>query len=131
MTQQVHQDVNADLCVGQFGGEGMPTMSRAPFARAPSMPALSESAQDAIPQGAAGDAVAVATDEQRCVGGPAGQSPGGGGATREVGESDSSAVEVRSWEGTWFIGPLDERRVSPVDQTDVQPHPVVEFMALR
>ena len=23
MTQQVHQDVNADIGVGQFGGEGM------------------------------------------------------------------------------------------------------------
>ena len=24
VTQQVHQDVDADICVGQFGGEGMP-----------------------------------------------------------------------------------------------------------
>ncbi len=55
---------------------------------------MSESAQYAILQGAAGDASAVATDEQRCVGGPAGQSPGRGGATSAVGESGLSAVEV-------------------------------------
>ena len=47
---------------------------------------LPEGAQCAVLQGAAGDALAVAADEQRCVGGPAGQSPGGGGAASGFGE---------------------------------------------
>jgi len=68
--------------------------AQSPF-RAGSVDAgLSERAQDAILQGATGDASAVATDEQRCVGGPAGQSSGGGGATSEGGESDLPAVEI-------------------------------------
>ena len=78
VTQQVHQDINADIGVGQFGGEGMPkTMQQSTF-RAGSVDAgLPESAQYAILQCSAGDALAVATDGQRCVAGPTGQSPGG------------------------------------------------------
>ena len=95
MTQQVHQDVHADLCVGQFGGEGMPKpVQQSPFRAGTVDPGLPEGAQDPILQGAAGDALAVATDEQRCVGGPAGQSPGGGGAASGFGESGFPAAEV-------------------------------------
>ena len=66
VTQQVHQDVHADICVGQFGGEGMPKAVQQSTFRAGAVDAgLPEGAQYPILQGAAGDALAVAADEQR------------------------------------------------------------------
>ena len=64
VTQQVHQDVNADIGVGEFGGEGMAKAMEQSTFRAGSVDAsLSEGAKDAILQRSAGDALAVATDE--------------------------------------------------------------------
>ena len=79
MAQQVHQGVNADVGVGQFGGEGVAkAVQQGTFgARSPSMPALPERAQYAILQGAAGDALAVAADEQRRAGGQPASPPVG------------------------------------------------------
>ena len=65
VTQQVHQDVHADICVGQFGGKGMSkTVQQSTFRAGTVDPGLSESEQDAILQGSAGDALAVVADEQ-------------------------------------------------------------------
>ncbi len=62
MTQQVHQDVNTNIRVGQLGGEGMPKpMEQSTFRAADVDAGLPERAQYPILQGAAGDALAVAT----------------------------------------------------------------------
>ena len=66
VTQQVHQDVHADICVSQFGGEGMPkTVQQGTFRTGTVDAGLPERAQYPILQGSAGDALAVAADEQR------------------------------------------------------------------
>ena len=49
VTQQVHQDVNADLCVGQFGGEGVPkTLEQSAFRASTVDVGLSEGAQESV-----------------------------------------------------------------------------------
>ena len=64
MTQQVHQDVNADIGVGQLGGKGMPkAVEQRPFRARTVDAGLPEGAQHPILQGSTGNALAVATDE--------------------------------------------------------------------
>ena len=66
MAQEVHQGVNADVGVGQFGGEGVSkAVQQGTFGAGAVDAGLPEGAQCAVLQGAAGDALAVAADEQR------------------------------------------------------------------
>ena len=66
VAQQVHQGVDADVGVGQFGGERVPkAVQQGTFGAGAVDAGLSEGAQCAVLQGAAGDALAVAADEQR------------------------------------------------------------------
>ena len=79
--KQIHQDVDADLGVGELGGERVtqPVHQRRAGSLAVDAGFL-EGAQDAVLQGSARDAFALGVAEQRCVRWPGGQSRGGGAA---------------------------------------------------
>ena len=78
MAEQLHQGVDADVGIGEFGGERMAQSVDKCAACAVGIDAgATEGARDAVLHDAAGDAVSIGTHKQRRRRRPGGQSPAG------------------------------------------------------
>jgi hypothetical protein len=112
--EQPHQGVHTDLGVGEFGREGVsqPVHQRAVGALGVDAGAA-EGPQHPVLQGAAGDSLAVGTDEQRRGGGPRGESPGG---ERRMAAAGKRATPVSRYPSRTFTsGGYKVAKVSPTE----------------
>ena len=106
MPEQFHQRVDADVGVGKLGGEGVAQPMDECAAGAVGVDAgAAKRPQHPVLQGAAGNAIAIRTHEQRRRRRPRRQSPAGGGAPIGGGRKSSrSAVEI-------VLEDVDQRRL--------------------
>jgi hypothetical protein len=104
---QLHQRVDADVGVGQFGGVGVPQPVDEGAAGALAVQAgFLEGAQHPVLQCASGDAFTVATDEWGSRGRPGRQSGGGSTAFGAAGEAGGTRIEIA-------VEDIDERLLLP------------------
>ena len=96
MPEQLHQGVDADIGVGQLGGEGVAQPVDKCAAGAVGIDAgAAKRPQHPVLQGAAGDALTVGAHKERRRRRPGGQSPAGGGAPfGRGGEAGGPGVEI-------------------------------------
>jgi hypothetical protein len=88
VAQQFHQCVDADIGVGEFGGERVAQAVDECAAGTVGVDAsATKSAQHPVLQGAAGDPLTIGAHEQRRRRRPGGQSPAGGALSGCGGES--------------------------------------------
>jgi len=128
--ERLHQGLDTDVCVGQFGGEGGPeSVHQHPWGALSVEPSLLERPQHPVLQRAPGDPVAIRTDEQRGSGRP-GSQPGlpwafpsrGNRSARESRYCSSTSISACSTgigrsllplPRTWMTPPSSVVRMSP------------------